>query len=69
MSYPTDLLDKDWDIIRPFLEYQNGYGHRRKYDVRNVINAIFYVSKQVVNGGFCHQIFQIGTRFIPILID
>jgi len=40
-----DLLDKEWDIIRPFLEYQNGYGHRRKYDVWNVINAIFYVSK------------------------
>ena len=45
MNYPTDLSDREWDIIKPFLEYSNGYGHRRKYNIRSVVNAIFYVSK------------------------
>jgi putative transposase len=45
MTYPTDLNDKEWEIIRPFLEYSNGYGHKRKHSIREVINAIFYVVK------------------------
>lgn len=45
MTYPTDLKDTEWEIIRPFLEYNNGYGNRRKYPTRILINAIFYVVK------------------------
>ena len=45
MSYPSDLKDNEWEIIRPFLEYNNGYGNRRKHSIRVLINAIFYVVK------------------------
>ena len=45
MSYPSDLSDEQWEVIRPLLEYTNGYGHRRVYMIRDVINAIFYVVK------------------------
>ena len=45
MTYPTDLKDQEWDTIKPFLEYNNGYGNRRKYPIREIINAIFYVVK------------------------
>lgn len=45
MTYPTDLSDREWEIIEPFLHYENGYGNRRKYKIRDVINAIFYISK------------------------
>ncbi len=57
MGYPTDLSDKEWEVIRPFLEYSNGYGHKRKHEIRIVINAIFYVSKTGCQWRFLPQDF------------
>jgi putative transposase len=45
MSYPSDLTDEQWELIRPCLEYENGYGNRRKHPIRQVLNGIFYVNK------------------------
>jgi len=57
MGYPTDLLDKEWEVIRPFLEYRNGYGNRRKHSIRDMLNAIFYVSKTGCQWRFLPQDF------------
>lgn len=44
MSYPSDVTDKQWEIIKEYFKYGN-YGNRSKYDKRELVNAIFYLTK------------------------
>ncbi|RCR67267.1 IS5 family transposase [Larkinella punicea] len=39
--YPTDLTNSQWQVIQELLADQR----KRKYELRNVLNAIFYVVK------------------------
>lgn len=41
-SYPTDLPDKEWEIISPLIPLAKT-GRKRKVDIRKVLNAIFYL--------------------------
>jgi putative transposase len=41
-SYPSDLSDAQWTLIEPHLPVYPG-GRPRKTDLRQVVNAIFYV--------------------------
>ncbi len=45
--YPSDLSDEEWIVVEPILEKANPYtrGRRRKVDLREVLNAIFYLNK------------------------
>ena len=45
--YPSDLTDEEWEIVKPILEKLDPYttGRPRKIDLREVINAIFYLNK------------------------
>jgi len=45
MNYPSDLTDPQWEAIRQHLEFENGYGNRRKHPIRLMVNAIFYLVK------------------------
>src|SRR5450432_3280878 len=42
-SYATDLTDAQWELIGPFVLPETGGGRPRTTDVREVVNAIFYV--------------------------
>lgn len=42
--YASDLSDTEWEIIEPFVK-QGRNGRPRKVDTREVINAIFYITK------------------------
>jgi putative transposase len=42
--YPSDLTDKQWEMIKHNFEYGN-YGKSRKYPVRTPVNAVFYTIK------------------------
>jgi len=42
-SYETDLTDRQWNIIAPLLPPPSKEGKPRRVDIREVINAIFYV--------------------------
>jgi len=44
MSYPSDLRDKEWELIKHHFSCGN-YGNRSKYDKRALVNAVFYVIK------------------------
>jgi len=41
--YPSDLSDAEWDILAPLVPPAKPGGHPRVVDIREVLNAIFYV--------------------------
>jgi len=43
LRYPSDLNDAEWALIAPFIPPARRGGRRRSVDVRQVLNAIFYV--------------------------
>ena len=46
MGYSTDLNDAQWAVIKPrFDEMTGNYGHSKKNDYREYMNAILYVAK------------------------
>lgn len=42
VPYPSDLTDEEWDIIQPLLPNKRT-GRPREVDLREVLNAIFYL--------------------------
>jgi putative transposase len=44
MSYPSDLTDKQWFLIKDYFN-QEDYGKNRKHSQCMLINAIFYIVK------------------------
>lgn len=43
--YPSDLSDKEWDLIADFMKADPSGGRPPKYSRREILNAIFYVAK------------------------
>jgi len=45
--YPSDLTDEEWQLLEPLLEAAEPYttGRPRTHDLREIINAIFYLNK------------------------
>jgi len=43
--YPSDLSDKEWAILAPWIPAAKAGGRPRRIDMREVVNAIFYVIK------------------------
>ena len=43
MRYPSDLSDGEWALIEPAIPPAKRGGRRREVNVREVLNAIFYV--------------------------
>lgn len=43
--YPTDLTDEQWDIIKNFMPEPKARGRNIEVDLREVVNAIFYINR------------------------
>ena len=43
--YLTDLSDAKWNYIEPHLPLAKGHRRPRVHDLREILNAIFYVLK------------------------
>jgi putative transposase len=43
--YPSDLTDREWEYIKALIPPAKSGGRHRKTDMRQVVNAIFYVSR------------------------
>ncbi len=41
--YPTDVTDEQWKLVEPFLPQAKAGGRPRKTDLREVLNALFYL--------------------------
>ena len=44
-SYPSDMTDQEWEIISPLIPAAKKGGRKRTVNIRNVVDAIFYVVK------------------------
>jgi putative transposase len=44
--YPSDLTDKQWSILEPLLPRASRRGRPRKTDLREVVNALFYHTRE-----------------------
>ncbi len=45
MNYPTDLTDKEWDLIKGYFEQKRVFGRPLTYERRYMVNAILYLTK------------------------
>ncbi len=43
LRYPSDLTDTEWALVAPLIPPAKHGGRKRTVDVREVLNAIFYV--------------------------
>lgn len=41
--YPSDLTDREWQLLEPLLPPPKSRGRKRRVDLREIVNAIFYV--------------------------
>lgn len=42
-SYSTDLTDKEWLLLQPFMPEEKVLGRKRTIDLREILNAIYYL--------------------------
>jgi len=42
-AYKSDLTNEEWQIIEPLIPPPKPGGHPRTVDIREVVNAIFYL--------------------------
>jgi putative transposase len=43
--YPSDLTDKEWELLAPFFQRSDPRGNPGKFAKRDIVNAILYVTK------------------------
>jgi putative transposase len=43
--YPSDLSDAEWAIIEPLIAKPPGSGRKRRVNMREIVNAIFYLNR------------------------
>ena len=45
--YPIDLTDEEWEVVEAILNEVDPYttGRPRKVDLREILNAIYYLNK------------------------
>ena len=42
-SYTTDLTDAEWSLLKPFMPAEKVLGRKRSIDLREILNAIYYL--------------------------
>jgi putative transposase len=45
MGYPSDATDAEWDVIAPLLPAAKPGGRPRTAALREIVNALFYISR------------------------
>ena len=43
LRYDSDMTDEEWALVAPLIPPSKRGGRRREVDVREILNAIFYV--------------------------
>ena len=45
MGYPSDVTDREWSLIADFFEQKRVFGRPLRHSRRQIVNAIFYLTK------------------------
>ncbi len=45
LPYPSDVNDQEWDYIEPYVAQKQGPGRKRTINIREVVNALCYMTK------------------------
>jgi len=45
-AYPSDITDDQWELVVPFLPPPHRHGRPREVDLREVVNAILYLTRE-----------------------
>ena len=65
--YPTDLTDAQWDNLLPYLPKPSPRGRPLKWEMRAIINAIFYIVKSGCQWRMLpHQMPPWANRLFPL---
>ena len=43
LRYPTDVTEAEWELARPFVAVAQSRSGQRRVDLREVLNAVFYI--------------------------
>ena len=43
LRYPSDVTDAEWELVRPFVDIPHRGSGQRRVDLREVLNAVFYI--------------------------
>ena len=43
LAYPSDMMDAQWELLKPHLPPPAERGRKRRVNLREIVNAIFYV--------------------------
>ncbi len=62
--YETDLTDKEWELLKDLIPPAKTGGRPRKTDIREIVNAIFYVLRAGCAWGCYRMIFPSGRQSI-----
>jgi transposase len=62
LIYPSDMSDAEWQVIRRRLPLAKPGGRPRKWPLRVIVDAIFYI---VRGGGCAGYLFSSVTRSAP----
>jgi hypothetical protein len=62
-AYPSDLTEKQWEILKSLIPAPKLGGRPREVDMREVINTILYLNVPVANGICCLMICFRRARF------
>jgi transposase len=55
LSYPSDHSEAQWQLLELLIPVDKSYGRPREYDLRAIVNGIFYVgtyAEVIAKGGF-----------------
>lgn len=44
-AYPSDMSESQWQIIKPLLRKKDPRGRQREIDLRELVNAMFYIDR------------------------
>lgn len=65
-AYPSDVSDEEWAILEPLIPPAKPGGKPRTSDMREVLNAIFYVNK---SGGQWRMLPHEFPKWQPVYYD
>src|SRR5919202_1982477 len=61
-AYPSDLTDAQWRLIAPLIPEAKPGGRPRKYETREVINGLLYLSREGCSWRALPAALRVGVR-------